>query len=165
MQKVMVIGSPGAGKSTLSRELKAITGLPLIHLDMLYHRPDHTTLPREQFDAQLQAICLQERWIIDGNYQRTLEIRLRACDTVILLDYPPDVCLSGATARVGQRRDDMPWAESTMDEDFRQFILDFPQKQLPQIYALLNQYQSGRQLVILRSREEAEMYLNRLSHG
>ena len=88
MLKIMIIGSPGAGKSTFSRKLRDITGLPLYYLDTLWHKPDQTNISKEEFDARLNEIIKKDKWIIDGNYQRTLETRLRECDTVFLLDYP-----------------------------------------------------------------------------
>lgn len=124
-QKIIIIGSPGAGKSTFARKLRDLTGLPLHYLDLIYHKPDRTTIPREEFDAKLEEILSSERWIIDGNYQRTIERRLQACDTVFLLDYPVEKCLEGAQERVGRKREEMPWVEETLDEDFRQFILEF----------------------------------------
>ena len=93
MRKVIVIGCPGAGKSTFARRLRDQTGLPLYHLDMLWHRPDRTTVSREEFDMQLERLLKQNCWILDGNYQRTLEKRLLVCDTVFLLDLPLEVCL------------------------------------------------------------------------
>ena len=102
MLKIMIIGSPGAGKSTFSRKLRDITGLPLYYLDTLWHKPDQTNISKEEFDARLNEIIKKDKWIIDGNYQRTLEMRLRECDTVFLLDYPLEVCLAGAEARVGK---------------------------------------------------------------
>lgn len=93
MKKVIVIGSPGAGKSTFCRSLQSITGLPLFYLDMIFHRPDKTTCPAEEFDEKLSQILEQDQWIIDGNYARTLAARLAQCDTVFWLDYPEDVCL------------------------------------------------------------------------
>ena len=77
MEKVLIIGCPGAGKSTFARKLRDETGLPLHYLDMLWHRPDRTNLSPEEFDARLAGILEGERWIIDGNYLRTLETRLR----------------------------------------------------------------------------------------
>ena len=71
MKRIIVIGSPGAGKSTFARKLKEKTGLPLYYLDMIFHRPDRTTVTREEFDQKLQAILKTDNWIIDGNYQRT----------------------------------------------------------------------------------------------
>lgn len=161
MKKIMVIGSPGAGKSTFSRKLRDITDLPLYYLDMIWHKPDQTNISREEFDTQLSKIVRKDRWIIDGNYQRTLEMRLRECDTVFLLDYPLEVCLSGAEARIGKKREDLPWLETEFDEEFKQWILDFSKDQLPQIYELLEEYQKDREIIIFKSREEADAYLEK----
>ena len=160
-QRIMVIGSPGAGKSTFSRRLRDITKLPLYHLDMIWHKPDKTNISKEEFDERLAEIVAKDRWIIDGNYQRTLEIRLKRCDTVFLLDYPLEICLEGARARVGTVREDLPWVESELDEEFKQFIIDFPQNKLPKIYNMLEQYQD-KQIYVLKSREEAENALNKI---
>ena len=160
MEKIIVIGSPGAGKSTFSRALRDRTGLPLFYLDRLWHRPDRTNVSREEFDAALEEILRLDRWIIDGNYIRTMETRLRACDTVFLLDLPVETCLEGAEARVGTVREDMPWIETEFDPEFRQWILDFPKDQLPLIYELLERYQAGRNIVIFRSREDISAWLD-----
>lgn len=160
MNKVVVIGSPGAGKSTFARALRDIIGLPLYYLDMLWHRPDESNISKEEFDARLEEIIKEEQWIIDGNYQRTLEVRLKACDTVFLLDYPLEVCLSGAKARIGKSREDLPWTEKEFDEEFRQWICDFPKEQLPQIYEMLEQYQDAKEIYVFKERNQAEEYLN-----
>ena len=120
MEKILVIGSPGAGKSTFARRLRDETGIPLHYLegiplhylDLLWHRPDRTNVAREEFDMRLAQILEMDRWIIDGNYLRTLEMRIRACDTVFLLDYPMKVCLAGAEERIGKKREDLPWIET-----------------------------------------------------
>ena len=105
MSKIIVIGSPGAGKSVFSQKLSDITGLPLYHLDMLYHKPDGTHISKEELEDKLREIFSNDDWIIDGNYQRTLEIRLKECDTVFLLDFPTEVCLEGAKSRIGKKRE------------------------------------------------------------
>jgi adenylate kinase family enzyme len=159
MKRIIVIGSPGSGKSTFSRKLSDKTGLALYHLDNIWHLPDRTTLTREAFDDKLLAILATESWIIDGNYSRTLEIRLKYCDTVFLLDYPVEVCLGGAYARLGKEREDIPWSENELEEKFRKFIEDFPKTKLPGIYKLLEQYGDGKEIHVFHSREEAEQYL------
>lgn len=161
MKRVIVIGCPGAGKSTFSRKLRDKTGLPLYYLDMLWHRPDRTNIPKEEFDARLAEILATECWIIDGNYSRTLEVRMKACDTVVLLDYPLEVCLAGAGEWIGKKREELPWVEEEFDEEFRQWILEFPEKKLPQIYQLLEKYREGRQVMIFHSRQEADDYFER----
>ena len=84
MRKVIVIGSPGAGKSTFARKLRDVSRLPLYYLDLLWHKEDRTNVTKEEFDQELQEILTKDAWIIDGNYKRTLEKRLEECDTVFL---------------------------------------------------------------------------------
>lgn len=160
MERVLVIGCPGAGKSTFARALQGATGLPLFYyLDQLFHLPDGSHVSQADFDEGLAAILKAPRWIIDGNYQRTLAPRLARCDTVFLLDYPLSVCLAGAAARIGKARPDMPWIERTFDPAFRQWILDFPTAQRPQLYAQLAQYKENKQHIIFHSREESTIWL------
>lgn len=162
MNKVLVIGCPGAGKSTFSRKLARKTGLPLHYLDMLWHRPDRTTVAPEEFDRNLQKIFTTDRWIIDGNYIRTLDMRLDECDTVFFFNLPIDVCLAGVEARMGKPREDMPWTEDEWDEEFRQWILDFPKDQLPLIRQLLESHKSNRHIIQFCSRQEADNFINTL---
>lgn len=162
-QRIMVIGSPGAGKSTFARILRDRLDLPLYYLDCLWHRADKTTVTREEFDRSLAKILAEDRWIIDGNYNRTLERRLQRCDTVFLLDYPLEVCLSGIGERIGKKREDLPWLEEELDEEFYQWVVDFPRTQLPRIYGLLEQYQAEKNVVVFRSRREAAEFLKRRS--
>ncbi len=164
MKKIIVIGSPGAGKSTFSRRLRDITGLPLYHLDMIWHKPDKTNISKEEFDRLLEEILVTDKWIIDGNYQRTLETRLEKCDTVFLMDFLLDVCLAGAKARIGKRRDDMPWVEEELDEEFRQWIIDFPVMKLPEIYEMLDKY-AGKNIIVFKSRQEADEYLLKIKEN
>lgn len=159
MEKVIIIGCPGAGKSTFARKLKEKTGLPLFYLDMIWHKPDGTNISRDEFDGKIKEIMKKKQWILDGNYIRTLEMRLKECDTVFLLDYPLELCLEGASSRIGKERPDMPWIESELDLEFRQFIVDFPRDSLPKIYELLKKYEKEKELHIFRKREDAEEYL------
>jgi adenylate kinase family enzyme len=85
MKKIIVIGCPGAGKSTFSRKLSEKTGLPIHYLDMIWHLPDRTTLSREEFVMRLGVIMAEKEWIIDGNYIHSLPLRLNSCDTVFSL--------------------------------------------------------------------------------
>ena len=158
MQRVIVIGCPGAGKSTFARRLRDKTGLPLVYLDRLWHLPDRTTVTREEFDRRLAEVMARPQWILDGNYDRTLETRMRACDTVVLLDYPIEVCLAGAASRIGTQREEMPWVEQEFDPAFRQWILDFPTTQLPHIYDLLARYGEGKTVYVFHNRQETEAF-------
>ena len=164
MKKIIIIGCPGAGKSVFSRKLARVTHLPLIHLDMIFHNSDGTHISKEEFNKKLSKVLVKERWIIDGNYQSSLEMRLKACDTVFLLDFPTEVCLEGAKARVGQKRDDMPWFETELQDNFKQKILNFEHDKLPEIYDLLDEYKEGKNILIFKSRKEADEYIDKLAN-
>ena len=161
MKRIIVIGCPGSGKSTFARKLKEKTGLPLYYLDMIFHRPDRTTVTREEFDQRLQAILQTENWIIDGNYLRTLPIRFEACTDVFFLDFPLEQCLEGAASRVGTAREDLPWVEQEFDPEFRQYIIDFPKDQLPIIDELVERYRETRRITVFHSREEADKWFHK----
>ena len=163
MQKVLVIGCPGAGKSTFARRLRDRTGLPLYYLDRLWHKPDRTNVTREAFDRGLAQWLARPAWILDGNYSRTLPQRLEACDTVFFLDFPLEVCLAGVENRRGAQRPDMPWVEEELDAEFLQYILDFGQAQMPAIRAMLEPYRGRRQILTFRSRAGADAWLNALA--
>ena len=159
MKKVIVIGCPGSGKSTVSRALHNKTGIPLYHLDMMYWNADKTTVEKSVFLERLSAVLEKDEWIIDGNYGSTMELRMAACDTVIFLDYPLDVCLDGIKERRGKPRSDMPWIETEEDAEFIEFIRNYNEQQKPKVLELLEKY-SDKNIVIFKSREQADAFLN-----
>lgn len=163
MKKVIVIGCPGSGKTTFAEKLNKCTGLPLYYLDAIWHKPDKTHISRDEFDERIRDIFNTSEWIIDGNYNRTIEMRLQQCDTVFLFDLPTDVCLQGAKERLGKGRYDLPWIEKESDPEFEGFIKEFAEKSLPKIYSLIEKYKAEKDIVIFKSREEADDYINYVS--
>ena len=163
MKKIMVIGCPGSGKSTFSRKLHNITQIPLYHLDMMFWNADRTIVDKAVFRERLVDALQQVAWIIDGNYGSTMEMRMQACDTVIFLDYPLEVCLEGVRSRRGKARTDMPWVEAEDEEDaeFLAFIKSYNLESKPKVLELLEKYKD-KNIVIFKSRGEAEEFLERL---
>ena len=159
MKKVIVIGCPGSGKSTVSRALHNKTGIPLYHLDMMYWNADKSTVEKSIFLERLSAVLEKNEWIIDGNYGSTMELRMAACDTVIFLDYPLDICLDGIRERRGKPRSDMPWIETEEDAEFIEFIKSYNEQQKPKVLELLEKY-GDKNIVIFKSGEEADAFLN-----
>ena len=162
MKKIIVIGCPGSGKSTFSKSLHNITKIPLYHLDMLFWNEDKTTVEKSVFIDRLLKIIENSEWIIDGNYSSTMELRMKKCDTVIFLDYPPDVCLNGIKDRKGKPRSDMPWIEGDEDDaEFIEFIKNYNSHSRPEVMELLKRY-SHKDIYIFSNRMQAEKFLNKI---
>ena len=160
MKKVIVIGCPGSGKTTFAEKLKKCTGLPLIYLDAIWHKSDKTHISRDEYDKTMDTIFKTDKWIIDGNYSRTVEERIKNCDTVFLFDLPTEVCIQGATDRLGKERYDVPWIDTELDSKFKKEIEDFPKNSLPVIYKFLDKYKENKTIVIFKSRQQADKYIN-----
>lgn len=160
MKKVVVLGGSGSGKSTFARKLCAVTRLPLYHLDNLFWNKDKTHVSREVFDRRLDVILSYDRYIIDGEYGRTIERRIAAADTVFFFDIPLEDRLSGAAARVGTVHPDLPWTEESFDPEFEKWIRDYDTDQRPVTLALLEKYKE-KEIIIFKSRKESDLYFSK----
>ena len=160
--RIIVLGCPGSGKSTFSEKLRDITGLPLIHLDNIWWKPDRSHISGEEFDGKLDALLRQDRWIMDGDYSRTYEARFRACDTVIFLDCSPDECMKGIVERVGKARADIPWTETELDPELVKQVEEYSRKNRPVLSAMAEKY-PDRNTFVFKSRAEADEWLNMLA--
>lgn len=162
MKKVIILGCSGSGKSVFARRLQGCTGLPLICLDNIWWKPDRTHISRDEFDAKLAAVLRTDAWIIDGDYSRTYEVRIRACDTVFFLDYDEDECMTGIRERVGKERPDMPWVENELDPELVELVQNYRRENRPVVLELLNRYNDKR-IHIFYSRKESEIWLSKSS--
>lgn len=164
-QKILIIGCGGSGKSTLARHLGQKLNLPVIHLDkLLWH--DWTQIPQEQFDALLLQELKKDRWIMDGNFNRTIPLRLSYCDTVIFLDFPVHLCILGASQRViqyyGKTRPDMGEnCPERFDPKFYKWIWNFNRKNRERYLDLLKRHPE-KTVYILHDRAEVASFLAKL---
>ena len=165
MERVMIIGCGGAGKSTLARQLGEKTGLPVVHLDQIYWSPGNWQhLEKEEFDSLLSIELEKPRWILDGNFNRTMEMRLERCDTVIYLDFNRFTCILGWLKRVitnwGTARPDMaPGCKEWFDPEFAKWLWNF-NKQNRNRYLKLLAEQTDKKVYILRNRRQVRKYLS-----
>ncbi len=164
MKKVVIIGSGGSGKSTLAEKLGKILKLPVYHLDQLFWQPGWVETPRAEWIALQTRLCSQQAWIIDGNYGSTQALRLKACDTVIFLDFPRAVCILRVIKRYilnyGQTRPDMgPDCKEKLDLKFLKWLWDYPKTQRPGILQNLERFKAEKNIVILRSNRDVNAFI------
>ena len=111
MQRILVVGPCGAGKSTLASEISKRLGIRVFHMDQLNWQPGWVESSEDAIRERLAAITAADRWIIDGTYGGTLRDRLSRADTVVYLDYPISLCAARLLRRIwtyrGRTRPDM----------------------------------------------------------
>ena len=156
MKRIAIIGSSGAGKSTLARSLSKKLKLPIIHLDAYYWQPGWRETDAKQWLETQQELVKSDRWIIDGTYGGSLNIRLAAADTIIWLDFNRYLCLSRILKRYlqypGKTRLDMAQGcPERLNLEFFKYVWDFPRLQRPKIQAKLNKYDREKQIIILQN--------------
>ncbi|MEO1693462.1 MAG: DNA topology modulation protein [Cyanobacteria bacterium J06631_6] len=155
MRRIAIIGSCGAGKSTLAVGLGEKLKLPVFHLDAYFWQPGWQETDAQQWLKIQQQLVKGDRWIIDGNYGSTLDMRLAAADTIIWLDFNRYLCLSRIFQRylkyAGKTRPDMAQAcPERLTRDFIKYVWNFPRLYRPQIVATLAQYQA-KQIITLHN--------------
>src|SRR6056297_533684 len=154
MKKILIIGSCGAGKSTLAKKLSLKTGLPLIGLDQLYWKPGWIKTERPEWRAKVAEMVKQEKWIMEGNYKNTFDIMFPACEAIIFLDFNRFVCLFGILKRriFKNRADKLNNCPEKIDWKLIKWVLwEYPRRGREKIIHFLEKYKSKR-VIILRNR-------------
>ena len=163
----MIIGSCGAGKSTLAIQLNEIIDIPIIHLDKEYWKPGWVESEKEEWYERQNKMVGKDSWIIDGNYGGSLDIRFSKADTVIFLDYNKYICLYRIFKRWiqnrGRNRIDMGEGcnEKRPELSFIKFVWDFPKKSCPKIMDKMAQY-NDIEKIILKNPKETRFFLKRV---
>jgi len=165
IRKICIIGSAGSGKSTLAIRLAAWSGLPVIHLDKHYWKPGWVATPSDEWDQKIESFIKEERWILDGNYSRTLSNRVEKADLVVFLDVPRWVCLFRVLKRRvryhKKNRDDMAFGcIEKIDFEFLRWIWNFPRKNKPRLLATMARF-PNKMFVRLRTSKEMRLFQKR----
>jgi adenylate kinase family enzyme len=164
MRKVLVIGSGGAGKSTLARRLSQILNIEVIHLDSLYWSQGWVETPKNRWKERVEELINQDSWIMDGNYSGTLELRLKACDTVIFLDIARPICLwrlfnRRMSYRKRSRPDMAEGCPERLNLEFIAWVWSYRKRTRPKIVKMLKESSGGKKVIWLRSKADVEKFL------
>ena len=166
MERIIIIGCGGAGKSTLARTLGEMLDLPVVHLDKLFWKPGWVETSHEEFDALLAQELAKDHWIMDGNFNRTMPERMKRCDTIIYLDFSRFACLMGVLKRVittyGKVRPDMgEGCPERIDLEFLKWVWNFNKNKRESYYKMLNEVENV-ETIVLKNRRAVKLFLKSL---
>ncbi|CAH2463888.1 DNA topology modulation protein [Bacillus mycoides] len=164
MKKIILIGSGGSGKSTLAKQLGNKLKIQVYHLDALFWKPNWVGVPREEQRTVQNDLIKEEKWIIDGNYSGTMDIRINAADTIIFLDIHRTICVYRAFKRIVQYRNktrpDMgAGCEERFDLQFFKWIWEYPKTKRPAILKRIDQLNKDKRVIILKTPSEVQRFL------
>ena len=166
MERVIIIGCGGAGKSTLAQKMGQKTGLPVVHLDKLFWKPGWVESTPEEIDEKIRQELDKPQWIMDGNFNRTLPMRVARADTVIYLDFSRMACLLGVLKRVlttyGKVRPDMgEGCPERIDFEFLKWVWNYNKNKRERNYRLLNEAEHA-ETIVLKNRRAVKKFLAQL---
>jgi len=163
-KRIMVVGSGGAGKTTLALKLGELTRLPVVHLDRHNWHSGWVPTPADEWRPKVEALAASDEWIIDGNYGGTLGIRVRRCDAIVFFDFNRVTCLWGAAKRAflqrGASRPDMPeGCPERLDWAFLRWIWGYSRVSRPKVLSAIERASDDVEVVMVRNRRQARNLL------
>lgn len=167
MNRILVIGSAGSGKSTLSQRIGERLQLPVIHLDKYFWKPNWIPTPNDEWDRFVMEAANRERWIMDGNYSRTLDLRLKRADVVLFLDMPRWLCLYRIFKRRiryhGTTRPDLnEECPEKLDWEFVKWVWNYKKRSRPNVIDKLDSVRDQKEVIIVKTRRQAKELIKRL---
>jgi adenylate kinase family enzyme len=170
MQRILVMGSSGSGKSTFAQRLSAITAIPMVSLDALFWKPGWVPSDSAEFDARVTDVAQQPRWIIDGNYTSSGagELRRSTADAVFWFDLPRRTCMTGILSRIatsyGRVRPEMaPGCPEKIDFEFFRYVWTYRQIQRPKLLEYFKGLRTDQIFVTFTNRTQADQYLGKVA--
>ncbi len=167
MDRIAILGRCGSGKSTLARRVGQTLDVPATHLDALWWRPGWVESDLASFRAAVAKVSAQQRWVIDGNYSRTFDLRLRRADTVVFLDPPRWLCLWRVLWRTasgfGRTRPDVAeGCPERFDPKFFLYVWRWDRDVRPRLWAAVAALIDPETVLVLKTRRDIAAFLQRL---
>jgi adenylate kinase family enzyme len=166
-RRILLLGSSGAGKTHLSERLSDILGIPAIHLDAHFWQPGHVPRGEREWRGIVSTLVQRESWIMDGTYERSLDLRIPHADAIIVLDGPGNRCLDRVLRRQRetegkQRRDRAEGCAERVDLNHVRYVMQYEEVTRPQIVASIERYGRGKPVAEIRGPEHVDPFVSTL---
>lgn len=169
-KRIVILGSGGSGKTTLSNYINKKIGLPVVYLDKEYWLPNWEKPCEEDWNNKLSKLSENEKWIMDGNYIDSLNIRLERADLVIMLDIKQSVCLTSIFFRTlrsyfVKRKDLSDGCKDKFNQNYTEFVSwvkQFKNVYFPQLVNLCLEY-PNIDLKLFTKRRNAKKFIKRMA--
>jgi adenylate kinase family enzyme len=164
MNKALILGCSGSGKSTFSKQLSKARELPLIHLDSLFWKSGWIASIDEEWNQTIAELVRKDQYIMDGNYSRTISIRMKEADTIFFFDFSRYLCVYRAIKRRiinhGKTRSDMAaGCKEKIDLEFIKWIWNFKNRSRDKILRELEEANEQKKVIIFKNPKDVKNYL------
>ena len=165
--RISIVGGSGSGKSTLCNILSKSLNLPAIHLDAINYKPNWVEIDKTERDKIISMRAVEEKWIIDGNYNKTLKERLDKADLIIWLDYSTFMQLKGVLKRYLKERDserpEIPGCKERLNYNFIKYVITYNKKKRHIIEEDLQDIPKEK-VLIFKKQKDLNMWLKEFTH-
>ena len=169
-RRILVLGSSGAGKSHLSRDLAEILGIDAIHLDEHFWQSDGQPCGDCEWREIVKELAARESWIMDGTYERSLDLRMPRAEAIILLECPSELCLERVLRRESEapkplRHDRSSESPHQIDPHHVQYVLQYDSVTRPVVLECIERYGRGKTVAVVQAPEGVGPFLSALRHA
>lgn len=166
--RISIVGGSGSGKSTLCNILSKELNLPAIHLDGINFNPNWVEIDKSERDKIISSKALEDKWIIDGNYNKTLKQRFERADLIIWLDYSTFTLLKGIFKRFLQtrnkEREEIPGCKERINFTFIKYVATYNKKKRHIIEDYLKDIPRDK-VLIFRKQKNLNNWLKDFTHN
>ncbi len=166
--RISIIGGSGSGKSTLADMLSKELDIPAVHLDGINYSANWVEIDKNERDKIILSKANNEKWIIDGNYNKTLKERLEKSDLIIWLDYSTFAHLKGVFKRIiknlNKERPEIPGCKERIDLTFIKYVVNYNKKKRPKVIELLSDIPDEK-LLIFRKQKDLNKWIKEFTHN
>ena len=143
VSRISIIGGSGSGKSTLANILSKKLDIPAVHLDAINYKNNWVEIDKTERDKIIEEKANEDKWIIDGNYNKTLMKRLENADLIIWLDYSTFAQVKGVLKRYIQNhnkeKEELPGCKERFNLKFYKYVLTYNRKKRPDVVKMLEE--------------------------